>query len=124
MALSRGVRQGRLAQLRFAGQAMCQESLFDLLERGLGDRMAGIAGKFRPEGAGKGPAGPGPPSALLPARWPDPVGQVLEVDAWIAQERAWRGLPQDPSHGGIGEGPSVQHWIARLQLRPERPVEA
>lgn len=87
------------------------------------DAVFGIVGKLWSYDAGQLPAGPRAPAALFAPWFIHPVGQVLEMHPRIPNKNVRRRVPQKPAHGGIGQGPLLQHWFGSLQVCPETTVQ-
>src|SRR5690606_38154319 len=81
-------------------------------------------GPFGTQAAGEGPAGPGAPFTLVAARFAEAVGVVLKVNARIADEDRARRVRHEPRHGGVGQGPGLQHGFVAAQVGAHRAVEA
>ena len=81
-----------LPKLGFSGMAMGGKLVFDRVDGGQLDSMFRVSGKIGKGFAGKGPAGPRSPLALLFARRAETVGVVLKVHLGIPEEAVTRSL--------------------------------
>lgn len=95
----------------------------NLVGRRFDDGMQRIGWESWLDGAGERPAGPSAPAALLATGCIHTVGEMLIMDARIAEENAVRGVAQHPSQRGVGQRPVMQSRFIGVQIGAERTVE-
>jgi len=96
----------------------------DLLKGGLVDPVSRVAGQIMHDPPCQRPARPGPPPALLPARFVHPIRVMLKMNPGIANEDPLRRVPHDPDDRCVGHRPIRQDRFVALEVCAHRPVEA
>ena len=89
----------------FAGKTELGEGGGDFAGRGFGDGMAGVSGPFGMGEAGELPGAPGASALLFGAGAGEAAGEVLVVDAGVADEGGGVGVGHDPVEGAVGQRP-------------------
>ena len=97
-----------LPKLAFAGVAMSAELAFDRVEGGQLDFVFRVPGKIGKGFAGKGPAGPRTPFALLFPRRTEAVGVVLKMNRGISKEAVAWSFSENAGESLVGKGPGFQ----------------
>lgn len=85
--------------------------------------MAGIAAEVGTNRPDELPAGPGTPLADFTSRTFDPVGQVLVVNAGIAQIEIIRGPGDDPGDRRVGQRPALNDGIFSGDSREQGTID-
>jgi len=94
----------------FAGKAEFCEGGGDFAGSGFGDGVAGVAGPFGVSETGELPGGPGAGAFYMGAGAGEAVGEVLIVDARVANEGGRVGVGHDPAEGVVGQRPALKRW--------------
>lgn len=112
-----------LPQGRFTGMAVLNQTLPDLLVRGLDNLMPRIARKVRTDGARHRPTSPRAPATLFTTRLIHASSVVLKMHARITEKNTFGRMRDEPSHGGVRHWPLLQCRFVTVQIRAHRAVE-
>ncbi len=103
--LAQGRSEGGVPEGGFAGKAELVEGGGGFGEGGFEDGVAGVAGPIRMGEAGELPGSPGTGALLGGTRAAEAGGEVLVVDAGVADEGGGAGVGHDPVEGVVGQRP-------------------
>lgn len=98
-----------------AGNPVGLEARSDLaIARGM-NRVARVAAKIGAYSPHDVPTGPSSPFPGFAAMAPDPVGQMLIVDAGVPQKEIIRCPGDDPGYSAVGQGPALDNVLISLK---------